>query len=289
MSILRENQSVANFFDKSPDENEDAFIAQTSLEKSISWYTMCDGAGGVGVFNKEWANFLAAEINCNVINAPNLNELVTGISEKFYESVISKKDLSDLLLSKKLYRDGSYSTLNVCWIEKMTNTIYYTSVGDTCLFIFEKINEQYVITLNSTLLEQDSFDQATKLINWNSEVSYPITIKSKVLSDATTLIMATDSLAKWILLNIFMIDFDLVSKLGFNETFISRLSSEQLRMRKEAMMVGSSIKSISELLNFLEKISISNELFIDNVKTLQKQNELDMDDFSLAIIKFYVS
>lgn len=285
----RSNCSVANFLDKSPEENEDYFIAQSSTKNHISWYSMLDGAGGVGVFNKSWAEFLGSNISCNNIYDNKLNDFINTISERFYSEVISKMNLSDLLLNKKVHREGSFTTLNVCWLDKYNDTIYYSSIGDTCLFIFEKVNNQYNISLSSTLIEQNSFDQFTKLINWNIEVDYPVFINQRILTESFVLVMATDSLAKWILLNIAIIDFNSLVSLGFNERFISTLNSEKLRSRKEAMQVGSAIKSIDELLDYLDRILVSQDAFIQHLKSLYIQNELDIDDFSLAVIKANVS
>ena len=59
---MLQSQSIANFIDKSEDENEDYFTAKTSKDSSIELFCLSDGAGGAGIFNRDWAKFIASEV-----------------------------------------------------------------------------------------------------------------------------------------------------------------------------------------------------------------------------------
>lgn len=288
-NLIVQSQSIANYIDKSEDENEDYFIAKTSEDPFFELFCLSDGAGGAGIFNRDWAKFIASEVP--IVLVPNFNwtNWFHTSATKFYDNVISQKDLSDLILSKKVYRDGSFSTLNACWLYKPDNSIYYTAIGDSCLFIFEKIENDYMLSISSTLLHQVTFDDPPKLLNWATDLQHPIKLKTKKLKNSFVLIMATDSLAKWILLNIAIIDFNLFCKLGFSEVLISSLNSGKYLLFKEAIRMGSGLDTIDSLLVFLEEISSNEELFTSELKKIHNQQEIEIDDYSLAVIKGNVS
>lgn len=95
MKIEHHKASIANFIDKSDSENEDAIHINHSQEGQYSSFALCDGAGGAGVFCKEWAMFLAERVPPDsqhfLIHS---KHWYSETCRLFYENIIEKKDLS---------------------------------------------------------------------------------------------------------------------------------------------------------------------------------------------------
>ena len=60
------HNSIANFQDKSEEENEDFLKISLSTDKYSS-FAICDGAGGAGVFSGEWAKYLVNALGCELV------------------------------------------------------------------------------------------------------------------------------------------------------------------------------------------------------------------------------
>ncbi|CAN5666125.1 hypothetical protein BH10BAC2_BH10BAC2_02290 [soil metagenome] len=281
--------SMANFVDKTELENED-FIKMNCDDQNYASFILCDGAGGVGVFSKEWAQHLANE----TLQMPdefekNSNEWFFKTSRSFHDTIILKKDLSDLMLSKKVYRDGSYSTFCACWLDLKGNKLFYSAIGDTYLFIFQNEGGNYKIKEVASVIDQQEFDENPKLLNWNIELKLNLPFKSFDLKEEFVFLMVSDSLAKWIILNLFLIDPIALPEIGFNQDYINSLSQEKYMVRKELINMGGGKKSFKELLLFLKEISSDKTKFKTSMEELYGNSEIEIDDYSLIYIEGNVS
>lgn len=285
------NVSIANFLDKTESENEDYASIYSNKDDSYSMYEITDGAGGSGVFSKEWSKYLSKNIPKDPSNFGNnkSKEWFNKISKGFYDDIIAKQDLSDLILQRKVFKEGSYSTATICWIDKNSNELFTSSIGDSCLFYFEKSNKEYILKTISSLNNQNDIDEAPNLLNWNIELVHDLPFDSFEIENEFRLILASDSLAKWILLNIAMLDFSILKESHFNNEFKKSINNEKHQTRKSNIELGSNLKDLNELFYYLKSISKDNEVFKQALTTLYDNSEIEIDDYSLIYVEGNVS
>ncbi len=283
--------SIANYLDKTESENEDFASIYSNNYNLHSLYKISDGAGGSGVFSKEWSKYLSENIpqDPSDFAYEKSKNWFNLVSKGFYEDIIAKKDLSDLILQRKVFKEGSYATLTVCWIDRQSNEIFTSSIGDSCFFYFEKSNEKHLLKAISSLNQQKEIDEAPNLLNWNIELQQELPFDSFEIENDFILILASDSLSKWIILNIAILDFSILTEAHFNSHFINSLNSEKYQSRKSSLKLGSNLKDINNLFEYLKFISKDNEIFKESMKLLHENNELEIDDYSLIYVEGNVS
>lgn len=292
VKIVHENKvSIANFLDKIESENEDYASIYSNKDVLYTMYAITDGAGGSGVFSKEWSRYLSEKIPKipSEFAYSKSIEWFNIISKGFYEDIIANQDLSDLILQRKVFKEGSYSTLTVCWIDKHSNEIFYSSTGDSCILYFEKENNTYYLKAISSLNKQEEIDEAPSLLNWNIEITQQLPFDSLEIENEFRLILASDSLSKWILLNVAIFDFSILNETHFNLSFLNSLNSEKYQARKSNMKLGSNFQNLNELFEYLKSISKNNDVFKHSMTSLYQNCEIEIDDYSLIYVEGYVS
>lgn len=283
--------SVSNFLEKREEENEDFIDIKIQDNYPYARFSLCDGAGGAGVFCREWATYLALNVPLNpYIFDENTKKWFNNISKSFYDEVIEKKDLSDLILNKKVYRDGSYSTLTAFWIDNHENKLFFSSAGDSCVFLFEKANEAFELKYVASVNEQNDIDDAPYLLNWLFDLNIDLPFHTHTVSDHFVIIMASDSLAKWIILCLTIINQNLIAPPFFNENFFNSINNAKYNQRKESIFLGNhNIKNLDTLFEYLRSISFSSDIFKSEMQNLYLNNEIDIDDYSLIFLEGHVS
>lgn len=282
-------QSIANFIDKKDEENEDAILTNSSGEQ-FARFIICDGAGGAGVFSRDWAKFLCKSIpETPFVIAENSKEWFLKTAEQFHDHVIISKNLSDLVLNKKVYNDGSYSTLCVCWLDVLNDKIYYAGMGDTMMFTFLKTDKDFELKGLFPIEKNKHFNQNPELINWIIPFEKDLPVREEYLNDQFNVVIASDSLANWIILNIHLIDPSILKTAGVNQEYLNSLSEEAILIQKEAIARGTGVKSINGLLEFLSEISKSKLNFEETMTMLYENGEIKIDDYSLINIEGNVS
>ena len=190
-----------NPIDKTFDENEDALRVHSDDSKK-KLIAISDGAGGVGIYCKQWAEFIVA-------NAPetpdrNLNSWFLEISKEFYLKYYNI-DFGDIETKEKFISGGSYATLLFLWIDYNKNLINYVGVGDSSLFILRKGEEGiYLPILIYPINDNEFIDQNPTLLNWKKTKQIN-TIKSFSLQKGDIIIAGTDSISRWVLENLLVL------------------------------------------------------------------------------------
>lgn len=282
-------QSFANFIDKKDEENEDSILLNTSGEQ-FARFVICDGAGGAGVFSGDWAKYLCFSIpeKPDVIK-DNSRDWFLKIAEQFHDNVIASKNLSDLVLSKKVYNDGSYSTFCVCWIDTLNNRIHYSGIGDTIMFTFLKTEQLYELKALFPIEKNRHFNQNPELVNWIIPLEKELPVCEDYLDNKFNIVIASDSLANWIILNIHLIDPSILKSAGVSQEYLNSLSEEAILIYKEAIARGTGVKSINGLLEFLGEMSSDKLNFEEAMKMLYENGEVEIDDYSIINIEGDVS
>ena len=207
----------------------------------------------------------------------------------FYKNVIEKKDLSNLILNKKVHRDGSYSTFCACWIDKINNKVTFSSIGDTCVFYFVQQEDSFHLTYITSINEQHSIDDSPELLNWNIELNKTFPHKEFSISSPFYVVMASDNLAKWILIHLESWDLSFFNPDNFEEGFLSSMMSDKYLTLKRDFKRLYPFNTCEEFINELFIISGSKNEFKEYLKSRYSKKEIEIDDYSLIVIKGNVS
>jgi hypothetical protein len=279
--------TISKFFEQR--ENED-FAYNNSLNEDFNLWVICDGAGGAGVFCKEWAKFIAENLPINPLELQKADEnWFVKLSENFYENVLSKANLSDLILSKKIHRDGSNSTMSALWLDKKSDGIYFTNIGDSCIFYFSKMENTLILKF---ITPYNSFNEIEPpcpiLLNWNEPTGVDLNLDTYKGENDFIIIIASDSLARWIIQTLSIINYEAVSNI-FNNKFLQSLNEGKYENRKISIRLNNDHNSILGFIDYLKELSESQEVFKNNLKMLFETEQIDLDDYSLIFINGYVS
>ena len=102
------------------------------------------------------------------------------------------------------------------------------------------------------------------------------------------IVIASDSLSRWIIQALSIIDYASCSKL-FKTNFLQSLNTGKYEERKVAIHLNSTYSSTDELLKYLQKSAESIEFFKHNLKELIESEQIDLDDYLLIFIEGNVS
>jgi hypothetical protein len=170
------------------DKSEDAFY-----HKDNCW-AIADGAGGVGIFAAEWANFLLGKLPEKPFAESNDMILwANEIWEEFYQD-IDNQDLG-IDIRSKFIEEGSLATLIAAYYDgKRLRTISY---GDSALLLYNAKKN----TLRALPSELNTYVKNPFLINWKEEI-LPEGIKIIDFSwkKQEQLLLCSDALAQFLLL-----------------------------------------------------------------------------------------
>lgn len=270
MQIKGNYFSLYNFIDKSEYENEDKIKFRGFSPQSFK-LAISDGAGGAGIYCKDWAQEI-------VDNQPDINEIKLNfnwdewyvtLGKNFY-NFISKNLPDDIFIREKFTNIGSFATLLYLWRENCD--LYFMGTGDTTIFLFKINKEKYLPRVIYPIGNQESINSNPYLLNWNMQ--FPnIHLQKVEVSEGDVIICATDSIARWIINHLFI--------LGDLSTITSHLPwnfglKEDLEKIKKVSNYGSLSELISDLLKI--KTEIEFELFI---KQEIEKKLLTPDDFTL--------
>jgi hypothetical protein len=270
-------QSIHNFIDKdSIDENEDAL--EYIVDQIYDRIAMSDGAGGAGIYCKAWANHLVN--NQPIIpfdSKTSTNEWFLNNCKSFFKENIKLVNKMDSFILEKFIKEGSYATLFFAWWNKQTNVLHYVGIGDTTLFVFSKENEIYNTILITPINKQNSLDDFPKLLNWNKELNYDMSTSEITLKSEDILIICTDSIARWMIYNLMVID-TLETQRLLGESILKSIDSNILL----DMKLLNQFTNLSDMLLKLENtVNKSLTFFKNELEKSINENVLEKDDFTI--------
>jgi hypothetical protein len=261
------------------DENEDAIgISENS---NFHLFAMSDGAGGAGIYCKEWANFIVNnQPEFPILSDEEANNWFQNISQSFYEFIKPKVNYDNIFIGERFDNEGSYATLLYVWLSKTDKKYFLTGIGDTTLFFFKKKNEDYSVSLIYPINKQSSLNDNPDLINWQRPLEYSLLSKSVDYEPGDTIIICTDSLSRRITYQLLLINQSETEQClneNINKTY-RRDFLEHLKINQRIFNVNEFIKYLRNLIG-LDKNSFRVEL----TKWIER-NELEKDDYSFIII-----
>jgi hypothetical protein len=272
--------SVFDFFSKKNEtENEDAIAIKEVFEKNL--FAMSDGAGGAGIYCKEWANHI-------VNNQPELpflsndeaNKWFQKISKSFYEFIKPKVNYDNIFIGERFDSEGSYATLLYVWVSKTEKKYFLSGIGDTTLFHFKKINDANSISLIEPISKQSNLNDNPNLINWQKPLEYSLLSKSVDYENGDTIVICTDSLSRRIVYQLL-----LINQSETEQCLNENINKTYRRDFLDHLKINQQICRMNEFVNYLRNlIGMSAESFRAEITKWVERNELEKDDYSFIII-----
>lgn len=258
--------------------NEDALeyrVVDECLLLAIS-----DGAGGAGIFCGEWARRITKAQPDKPFDSEQMaNDWWLTASATFYQDKSTQLDDADPLAREKFYAEGSYATLLFAWLFIREKRLYYTGAGDTTLFLFRLYDDDYAIHKVFPIATQPDLKAAPQLLNWRRHTPIDWTVHEAGLEDKDMLIICTDALARWLLLQLLSLDTP-----GLQEVL-----SETLLADMKARPAATPHATTRALLETLEANTTTEEQFRSFTETLLQSGHLEEDDYSLILLKLSIN
>lgn len=260
----------------------DTIPNEDSCQVRNDMIAISDGAGGCGVFASDWSKYLVD----NIANRPNdepivgfeqLDAWVGEIWEQFYNDHEAMAKQYDGIFQSKFYQEGSYATLAVVW-QTGCDICHWITYGDSVVFHYSKSQRKF----------EHSF---TKLADF-SKPPYLISCKDSlqeegfrtgdfVLYDDSVLFAASDALSHYILMMYYVTHPD-----EFKDELDELLQSHTTDASMVSIAQKDNTETFDTIIGQLQDISHNQEDFDKHVKELHKRGVLDIDDYTLAFLKY---
>ena len=277
-------KTICDFTNKK-DESENQDAINISDNNKYHLFSMSDGAGGIGIFCKEWA---IAIVNGQppepFMNEYQVTEWHRNLSKQFCNCTLKKEDLDDIPYFKreKFFGEGSYATFVYLWVNIDKQEFYFTGLGDTTLFYFKSSENQYKTSLIKPIDSQSNLNENPELINWRSVPICSSLLVSKIYkySNDDVIIITTDSLSRRIIYQLILLDLQNTESCLNNE-LIKNINGNFINYIKNKQKLF----SVEKFIEYLRKITEKDNVFFKNELTKYiEQNEIEEDDYSIIII-----
>lgn len=258
-------QTLTKFGEKN---NEDSFAIHDNF------YVLSDGAGGLGMFAKEWADTLTH----NLKHFTDFNTLETEIHQlkiQFYEKQENFLEHHREYFADKFFTEGSAATLVLAGC--IENSIHLISYGDSGVFAYNKQTKSLTTNLNADILS--SYPELINCISSNIH-SNKWYHKVLCLAKVDYLILASDAVAQYLRL-VYAVNHnekDFLEQLYSLKTAIS--SKVEFFLKHKAVL-----PCFDELIQRCIHALASSDTFEQFCKELHEKQFLDYDDYTLMIIE----
>lgn len=241
-----------------------------------------DGAGGCGVFASDWSKYLAENLfvrstDSPIINVDDLDNWIGEIWENFYNEHELKAQEYDGIFQSKFYGEGSYATLAAVW-RTGQDLCHWITYGDSVVFHYQKSTGK----LEYSFTKLADFSKAPYLIGFKEELHREgFNSGDWILDEDSVVFAASDALSHYILM-MYYINHSNDYQQELDDIMKSHDSDAQ--MLSLAKSDGS--VSFDMLICKLQDIVKDQNRFDNFVKELYQRGVMDIDDFTLAILKY---
>jgi len=190
--LLASCQSISKNDEKGELPNEDAY------KNTGNPIGIADGAGGVGLYAREWADFLLTNLPEKPLSSvKELNEFLRNHWKIFFETYKSSAETKGI--GKKFLTEGSLATLAAAWMDdNRPGFIQWMAVGDSALLRYNMLTNR-LMPIN---IDLDTFLKPPFLINWRCPLDEAgFNSGSFFLPSGEILLFVTDALAQYIMLS----------------------------------------------------------------------------------------
>lgn len=235
---------------------------------------LADGAGGIGVFALEWAEFLTAYLLDKPIKSnEKLSKLIDNIWEGFFDHY--KIEAEKLGVSGKFLEEGSYCTLIALWktgFNRWEGFVY----GDSVLLVFDLYGYIKLCSIDDI----NSFNMKPNLLSWKelpSESAFqPYEID---LDPGDTLWLMSDALAQHVLLA-----YNVINNTP-QACEINKSGTKLANISERMFAVYNDLNEFKQdIIEPLEKAIQFNDTFEKYMKKLYNAGLLAYDDYSIISV-----
>lgn len=253
--------------------NDDACRTQDGLLAAVA-----DGAGGAGIFTREWAHFLVEHLPTQpILGIDELTQFVGRIWQAFRTEQSSRITRSEI--ASKFLREGSWATLAACWLpsDEQAGLAHWLVYGDSAVLHYRS-STGYLEGFPDNL---KIFEQAPDLINWKSAPNPAgLRVGTFHLESDSVVILCSDALAQYLLLQYAMESPD--TSWGIELDHI-RKSPTKIGAMLENMENTGAFKSLKINLQELKTVLVSESDFSDYLYKLTAAGLLPYDDYTLVL------
>lgn len=251
------------------------------IDQENGLYALADGAGGMGVFASDWAEYLLQQLPKKPFQKKDdFLEWLNLIAKEF--KTLKQTDLQALPsdVQDKFEAEGSLSTLVAIWIDQEKQQFHFLSCGDSALLRWHTKTE----TLESSV-PYPEFMEHPFLLNCNKPYqAEKVVLATYPLQTQETLILTSDALAQYILATYLLTHPNPKNnqQIKIVEDDYVALSQYTIDLKKANI---NELNFINDVLNPLEK-SLTNETdFKQHLYQINQQKLLNFDDYSLIILE----
>ena len=273
---MSEYKTLKKYTDNIP--NEDSCYIRDDM------IAISDGAGGCGVFSSEWSKYLVNKIaemplDNPIVNFEHFDNWIEDIWEPFYNEHEEKAKGHDGIFQTKFYQEGSYATLAVAWKPQTAEDICSCfTYGDSVVFHYSKSKN----ILEHSFTKLEDFSNPPYLISCKDPLEEEgFRHKDFILEDDSIVFAASDALSHYILMMYYVTHQD-----NYKDEIkkISEGYDTNTQMLKIAL--AENYDDFDKLMIKFQTAARDQELFNTFVKDLHQQGLLEIDDYTLAILKF---
>ncbi|MEE0083993.1 MAG: hypothetical protein UE068_07225 [Paludibacteraceae bacterium] len=274
---MSDYKTLKKFTDNIP--NEDSCRVQDNM------IAISDGAGGCGVFANEWSEYLVNKISQRnneipIVSFDQLDAWLDEIWEPFYNEHEEMAKVYDGIFLSKFYQEGSYATLAVVW-KTRTDTCHYVTYGDSVVFHYSKS----VCKFEHSFSKLSDFAKPPYLISCKDPLQREgFKANDFILEDDSVVFAASDALSHYILMMYYV---------THKEDYKSEIEEILSANTSESQMLSIALSENSEgrhtfdlLIRQIQDISQDQKAFDEFVQVLHKRGVLDIDDYTIAVLKY---
>lgn len=251
--------------------NEDSFC------KSDNLIAVSDGAGGCGLFAREWSKYLLRHIpKKRVITCfAEFDKWVDGIWEAFYNEYEAVAKAGDGIFLNKFYNEGSCATVAAAW-RVSDSECRWVAYGDSVVFHYNR---------RSGLLEHSftrlaDFGRPPMLVSCKDPlVEEGFRCGAFHLDEDSVVLAASDALSHYVLM---MYELANCGRFGeeLAEEALRRSGNSALLRTAESIRFDFQADVLEPLLKAAEKEST----FKTHVRSLIERGVLDVDDMTVVVL-----
>lgn len=268
---MRNAVTLKKFTDDIP--NEDSFHC------GKNFIAISDGAGGCGLFARQWSRYLVEHIPEEPIKSYEcFDKWVDSIWEPFYKKYEKEAKEHDGIFLSKFYSEGACATIAVVW-KTEENKYEWISYGDSVIFHYNKKTQK----LEHSFTCLKDFMNPPFLISCKDPLSKDGFRQGTFETDDRSVVFAcSDTLAHFVLMMFMATNYtdykkeldDIINLKNHNSSYV-------------AVAKALYEKNIDRIISLLETAVESDVEFENIVKKWYSMGLIDVDDYTLAFIKKY--
>lgn len=251
--------------------NEDSFC------KSDNLIAVSDGAGGCGLFAREWSKYLLRHIPRKraITSFVEFDAWVDGIWETFYNEYEAVAKAWDGIFLNKFYNEGACATVAAAW-RVSDEECRWVAYGDSVVFHYNRKSK----SLEHSFTRLADFSRPPMLVSCKDPlVEEGFRCGAFHLDEDSVVFAASDALSHYVLM---MYELANCGRFGeeLAEEALRRSGNSALLRTAETVRFDFQADVLEPLLKAAEKEST----FKTHVRSLIERGVLDVDDMTVVVL-----